>query len=138
MEKEARAISAEGRVRSMANRHTLHISKLEDFKKWLVKDGWKIEEPKGVYEVLRARKQGRENPLIIYTKADAKEHLSIMDRDSGIVGAFLMDCKKPMTNADRIQSMSIEELAEFLANFAWDNEPTKKETYEWLQSEVEE
>lgn len=122
----------------MANRHTLHISKLEDFKKWLVKDGWKIEEPKGVYEVLRARKQGRENPLIIYTKADAKEHLSIMDRDSGIVGAFLMDCKKPMTNADRIQSMSIEELAEFLANFAWDNEPTKKETYEWLQSEVEE
>lgn len=122
----------------MANRHTLHISKLEDFKKWLVKDGWKIEEPKGVYEVLRARKQGRQNPLIVYTKADAKEHLSIMDRDSGIVGAFLMDCKKPMTNADRIRSMSDEELAEFLANFAWDNEPTKKETYEWLQSEVEE
>ena len=42
-----------------------------------------------------------------------------------------------MTNADRIRSMSDEELAEFLANFAWDNEPTKKETYEWLQSEVE-
>ena len=41
-----------------------------------------------------------------------------------------------MTNADRIRSMSDEELAEFLANFAWDNEPTKKETYEWLQSEV--
>ncbi len=43
-----------------------------------------------------------------------------------------------MTNADKIRSMSDEELAEFLANFAWDNEPTKKETYEWLQSEVEE
>ena len=42
-----------------------------------------------------------------------------------------------MTNADRIRSMSDEELAEFLANFTWDNEPTKKETYEWLQSEVE-
>lgn len=41
------------------------------------------------------------------------------------------------TNADRIRSMSDEELAEFLANFAWDNEPTKKETYEWLQSKVE-
>ena len=37
-----------------------------------------------------------------------------------------------------MQNMSDEELAEFLANFAWDNEPTKKETYEWLQSEVEE
>ena len=42
-----------------------------------------------------------------------------------------------MTQADRIRSMSDEELAEFLANFTWDNEPTKKETYEWLQSEVE-
>ena len=50
--------------------------------------------------------------------------------DSGV-------CEKPKTNADRIRSFSDEELAEFLANFAWDNEPTKKETYEWLQSEVE-
>ena len=138
----------------MANRHTLHISKLEDFKEWLVKDGWEIEEPKGIYEVLRARKQGRQNPLIIYTKADAKEHLSIMDRDSGIVGAFLMDCKKPMTNADRIQSMSIEELAELLpivSNFmckptdkCMENifnrgecEKTKECALKWLQSEVE-
>ena len=43
-----------------------------------------------------------------------------------------------MKNADKIRSMSDKELAEFLANFAWDNEPTKKETYEWLQTEVEE
>lgn len=98
----------------MANRHTLHISKLEDFKKWLVKDGWEIEEPKGIYEVLRARKLGRKNPLIIYTKSDAKEHLSLMDRDSSVVGAFLRDCKKPKTNADRIRAMSDEELANIL------------------------
>ena len=95
----------------MANRHTLHISKLEDFKKWLVKDGWEIEEPKGIYEVLRARKYGRQNPLIVYTKADVKEHLSVMDRDSGIIGAFLRDCRKPKTRADLIRSMSDEELA---------------------------
>lgn len=42
-----------------------------------------------------------------------------------------------MTNADRIRSMSDEELAEFLANFAWDNEPGVDETFKWLQSEVE-
>ena len=101
----------------MANRHTLHISKLEDFKEWLVKDGWEIEEPKGVWEVLRARKSGRKNPLIVYRKADAKEHLSLMDRDSGVVGAFLRDCKKPKTNADRIRSMSDEELAELFYQF---------------------
>lgn len=100
----------------MANIHMLHISKLEEFKEWLVKDGWEIEEPKGIYEVLRARKPGRNNPLIVYTKADAKEHLSLMDKDSGVVGAFLRDSKKTKTNADRIRSMSDEELADMFHN----------------------
>ena len=131
----------------MANRHTLHISKLEDFKEWLVKDGWEIEEPKGIWEVLRARKSGRQNPLMVYRKEDAKEHLSIMDRDSGVVGAFLRDCKKTKTNADRIRSMSDEELAEFLckvksdyqlADHEFPSEEECGEWVEWLQSEVEE
>ena len=136
----------------MANRHTLHISKLEDFKNWLVKEGWEIEEPKGIYEVLRARKPGRQNPLIIYTKADAKEHLSIMDRDSGVIGAFLRDCRKPKTNADRIRAMSDEELAEFIEQVSTDSMETisfgtkeyeeiwehKETALQWLQSEVEE
>lgn len=124
----------------MANRHTLHISKLEDFKKWLVKDGWEIEEPKGIYEALRARKAGKKNPLIVYTKADAKEHLSLMDRDSGVVGAFLRDCKKPKTNADRIRSMSDEELAEFIRYGCQgqSNRMEMQDLMEWLQEEVEE
>ena len=62
----------------------------------------------------------------IFTEEEVEEMM-----DSGV-------CEKSKTNADRIRSMSDEELAEFLSNFAWDNEPTKKETYEWLQSEVEE
>lgn len=136
----------------MANRHTLHISKLEDFKEWLVKDGWEIEEPKGIWEVLRARKSGRQNHLIVYRKADAKEHLSIMDRDSGVVGAFLRDCKKTRTNADRIRSMSDEELAEFIEQVSTDSMETisfgtkeyeeiwehKETALQWLQLEMEE
>ena len=133
----------------MANRHTLHISKLEDFKKWLVKDGWEIEEPKGIYEVLRARKYGRQNPLIVYTKADVKEHLSVMDRDSGVIGAFLKDCRKPKTNADRIRSFSDEELAMNMMcpneNGLGEIECDKSDNcncyaciLKWLQSEVEE
>ena len=98
----------------MANRYTLHKNSLEDFQSWLVADGWEIEKPKGIYEVLRARKAGRQQPLIVYTKSDAKEHLTVMDRDLEIVGAFLRDKKKPQTNADRIRSMTDEELAEFL------------------------
>lgn len=77
----------------MADRRRLHISKLDDFKKWLTTDGWNIEEPKGTYEVLRARKAGRKNPLIVFQKTDAREHLSVMDRDSGIIGAYLKDCR---------------------------------------------
>ena len=138
----------------MANRHTLHISKLEDFKKWLVKDGWEIEEPKGIYEVLRARKYGRQNPLIVYTKADVKEHLSVMDRDSGVIGAFLRDCGRPKTKADRIRSFSDEELAEFIEGLndhclagigevdcsnttGTCSESCKKIVRVWLQSEVD-
>ena len=136
----------------MADRSRLHISKLEDFKEWLVKDGWTIEEPKGTWEVLRARKADRQNPLIVYSKKDAKEHLSVMDRDSGIIGAFLRDCKKPKTNADRIRSMTDEELAEFLRRTVWEeganlfecaeytcDYPCEvcKEYLKWLQSEAE-
>ena len=138
----------------MADRSRLHISKLEDFKAWLLKDGLDIEEPKGTWEVLRARKPGRNNPLIVYTKMDAKEHLSVMDRDSGVIGAFLRDSKKPKTNADRIRSMSDEELAEFIdsgcldcaricpdfkAGCSWtcQHHQGKDFILKWLQSEAE-
>lgn len=81
----------------MADRRTLHISKLEAFKKWLVEDGWRIEEPKGIYEVLRARKPGRRHLLMVYKKDRAKEHLSMLDRDAGVLMAFLRD-KKGVAN----------------------------------------
>ena len=65
------------------------------------------------------------------------EHCSMESKECLGCTQNATDKYKRMTNADRIRSMSDEELAEFLANFAWDNEPTKKETYEWLQSEAE-
>lgn len=100
----------------MANRCTLHKNSLEDFQKWLVADGWEIEKPKGIFEVLRARKAGRPQSLIVYTKAYAKEHLTVMSRDIGVVRAFLRAKKKLQTNADRIRSMTNEELAEWITN----------------------
>lgn len=51
----------------MAKRNVLHISKLEDLKKWLVGDGWELLSlSNNPYEVLRASKAGKQNPLIIY------------------------------------------------------------------------
>lgn len=95
----------------MANRHTLHINKLDSFKKWLVKDGWELLPlSNNHYEVLRAKKGGKQYPLIIYS-GKSSEHLSLADRDMSVVGAFLRDSKKLQTNADRIRSMTDEELA---------------------------
>lgn len=74
----------------MANRNTLHSNKLDAFRKWLIKTGWTIEEPKGIWEVLRAKKAGRQNPLIVYQKMN-KEHLSVLDRDIDVIKRFLQE-----------------------------------------------
>ena len=73
----------------MANRCILHKTHLEDFKKWLIDNDWILVDTKGDYEVLRAKKDGRQHPLIIYEKIDAKQHYSVMDRDIPIIKAFL-------------------------------------------------
>lgn len=77
----------------MANRCLLHKSKLEDFKKWLVKNNWTIENCKGEYEVLRARSI-RNKVLIVYRKLQFKEHYTIVDKDYPIVKNFLDESKR--------------------------------------------
>ena len=77
----------------MANRNTLSVKRLENFKNWLVLDGWKIQEPKGEYEVLRATKEGRKHPLIVYKRHDTNDgkalvHYTVADRDMGVVIAY--------------------------------------------------
>ncbi len=66
------------------------------------------------------------------------EHCSIESKECSGCKQNAVDKYTRMTHADRIRSMSDEEFAEFLANFAWDNEPSVNETLQWLQSEVEE
>jgi hypothetical protein len=78
----------------MANRNTLSVMKLADFRSWLVADGWQIQVPHGFYEVLRATKEGRKHPLIVYCRHNTnggKElvHYTVLDRDMGVVRAFL-------------------------------------------------
>ena len=78
----------------MANRNTLSIMKLDDFKSWLVAGGWHIQVPRGFYEVLRATKEGRKHPLIAYWRHDTNGgkklvHFTVLDRDVGVVRAFL-------------------------------------------------
>lgn len=74
----------------MASRALLHRSNVQDFKDWLVKDGWELEEAKGVWEVIRARKVGKKFPLMVYDRSGG-DHLSLLDRDIHIVKQFIKD-----------------------------------------------
>ena len=78
----------------MANRNTLSVKKIDEFKAWLEKDGWQLQKTKGSYEVLRAVKQGQKHPLIVYYRHDTHKgtelvHYTVLDRDFGVVRAFL-------------------------------------------------
>ena len=87
----------------MPNRNTLMVTKLDDFKAWLVLDGWQIQDTKDYFEVLRATKEGRKYPLIVYTRSCTNlgkklVHYTVSDRDMGVVRAFL---KKKYTEGER-------------------------------------
>lgn len=77
----------------MACRNILHRSNLDDFKDYLITKGWVMQDTKGVYEVLRAiNPEVQKRPLIIYD-GKSKEHLSVDDRDFGIVRDYINNRK---------------------------------------------
>ena len=99
---------------------------------------------KNPYEVLRASKLGISNPLIVYS-GKSKEHLSFAKEWLPVVEVFLH--KK--TNADRIRSMTDEELLDFICSIETYDEGSAKtieggvamcsvtEVEQWLKAESE-
>lgn len=77
----------------MANRHTLHINAIDDFKKWLVSDGWELQTPKGYYEVIRAKK-GKRIFIAFEQLKDKLQHLSTTDKDARIIYEYIKSKKK--------------------------------------------
>ena len=75
----------------MAERCILHKNKLNQFREWLFLRGYAIESPKGEYEVLRAKKGL--NTVIIYERLNAKEHLTVPQKDYNLVRQFLKETK---------------------------------------------
>ena len=82
----------------MANRNTLSIKHIDSFREWLVSDGFVLHEPNGDYEVVRAVKEGRRHPLIVYKRLDPADgkraHYTVADMDMGTVRAFLRSRRK--------------------------------------------
>jgi hypothetical protein len=71
-----------------ANRCVVHVSKIEEFKEWLRSRGYNIEDPKGFYEVVRARKPGR--APVIFHKRDRTDHLTCMYGEPAKLGAMFV------------------------------------------------
>ena len=87
----------------MANRNTLSVNQVEKFKEYLGVDGWELQEPKGDYEVLRATKEDRNHTLIAYSRLATNggkeiQHLTLADRDMGVVRAFLKNKSRRIGN----------------------------------------
>lgn len=109
----------------MANRALLHRNKIEDFKGWLQADGWQIEEPKGIYEVVRARK-GDRKPLIVYTRDNkGNEHITVQSRDEGVVRAYIRDRRREAW----CKANGVEKITREKAHEIWDSSPTGREDY---------
>lgn len=78
----------------MKNRTTVKHGMLEDLKEYLVRSGWTLEEPKGEYEVLRARKKDYPRPLLIHDRSTGGCGYSIDERDMKIYKGWQKNRRK--------------------------------------------
>ena len=75
----------------MAERCLLHQSKIELLKWWLCSNGYELQDTKGFYEVLRARK-GKET-VIIFRQSDKHEHFTVQQKDYRLIRQFVKETK---------------------------------------------
>lgn len=73
----------------MAIRNKLHYKHIEDFKKYLINNGYTIKQPKMIYEVIRATKDN--DLVVIYSKLNSKEHLTVQQKDINLVNQFFSE-----------------------------------------------
>lgn len=78
----------------MANRDTLHINKLDDFKKYLDSQGIAYRPGKGAYQVLQVQ-TSKHGWQCIFKRHNMPEHYSINDKLYPLVRQFLNANKIP-------------------------------------------
>ena len=65
----------------MKNRITVRHGMLPDLKAYLQQSGWKLEDPVGEYEVLRARNLNYPRPLLVHDRVERGVGYSVDERD---------------------------------------------------------
>lgn len=78
----------------MKNRIIVRHGMLGDLADYLRKSGWTLESTAGIYEVLRARKQGYPRPLLIYDRSSGGCGYSIDERDIKVFQGWKLNRRK--------------------------------------------
>jgi len=84
----------------MKNRTVVKHGMLHDLKEYLRKSGWKIEEPVGKYEVLRARKSTHPRPLLVHDRTSGGCGYSIDARDMPVYRSWKKNRRKRGLDGD--------------------------------------
>ena len=78
------------------SRNRLHKKMLPYFKTYLKGCGWTEEPTKGVFEVLRMRRDGNKDPLLVYDRIEAKEHFTTHGIAELMLDAFIASRRAPI------------------------------------------
>ena len=78
----------------MKSRVTVRHGMLSDLKTYLKQSGWKLEEPVGAYEVLRARNPNYPRPLLVHDRAERGVGYSIDERDVKVYNGWRRNRRK--------------------------------------------
>ena len=85
----------------MKNRMTVRHGMLDDLAAYLKQSGWKLEEPVGQYEVLRARRPGHPRPLLVHDRKERGCGYSIDERDIKVYQGWKRNRRKRGLDPDR-------------------------------------
>lgn len=84
----------------MKNRLTVRHGMLSDLRAYLKQSGWKLEEPVGEYEVLRARNPNYPRPLLVHNRAERGVGYTIDGRDAKIYSGWKRNRRKRCLDPD--------------------------------------
>ena len=85
---------------NMKNRTVVRHGMLADLASYLAKSGWKLQETKGQYEVLRATSKVYPRPLLVYDRTSGGCGYSIDERDMKIYQGWKRNRRKRGLDAD--------------------------------------
>lgn len=77
----------------MANKYALALSDVQEFKSWLMQNGWCIEKIKGENEIVRMTSDKHEKPLVIYKQTKESIFASVPDMWYDVINAFYAERK---------------------------------------------